>query len=130
MLQKKKLVAFLWILIFLNGCQTKGDEVWVFTQMNKNQELLKVNSITEIEDSKIEVKAIVDIYNEEKTFEQSIIFHLYRNKAGSSSKSIIHKDKPLTILTDSNIQKLSNTQKKQVKNNVLLNIKKMYEQIE
>jgi len=106
------------IFIILSACNVTGEDVFVYTNRTESNETLKVNAVSEYDQTKkvLHIKAIIDIFDKEKKYKKTILYVIKGNI--EEAPSISHEDGPLTILTDRKNSNLTDTEKKRIKAHV------------
>jgi hypothetical protein len=113
------------IIAIISACNIRGEDVFVYTSTTKSNETLKVNAISEYDQTKklLHIKAIIDIYDKDKKYKKTIMYVIKGNI--EEAPSISHEDGPLTILTDRTNTNLTDKDKKRIRDHVLSHTNKI-----
>jgi len=122
-------LSFLIIILFcLVACDIEDERIWSFKDSTTDEGMIMVNALTSFDQKKkqMNVQAIVDVFDKNKKYNHTTIFHIKGNV--ENAPSIHTEDGPLTILTDKGTSELSDEELALIKLHVLNQIEKLHKE--
>jgi len=123
-----KLMVLLLILLCICACDIEDERIWSFKDSTTDQGMIRVNALTcfDNNEQQINVQAIVDVFDKNKKYNHTTIFHIKGDV--ENTPSIHTEDGPLTILTDKRAKELSEEEQELIKLHVINQIEKLYKE--